>query len=67
VVLADFVPKEAANLREMAQEASISRLYGGIHFRSDNEAGLVLGETIGKRALARMRAPATAQSAATTR
>jgi membrane-associated phospholipid phosphatase len=31
----------------MAEEAAVSRLYGGIHFRSDNEAGFVLGRRVG--------------------
>ena len=31
----------------MAEEAAISRLYGGIHFRSDNDAGLELGHRVG--------------------
>jgi hypothetical protein len=38
----------------MAQEASMSRLYGGIHFRSDNEQGLIVGRQVAARALARL-------------
>ena len=34
---------------QAAQEAALSRLYGGIHFRSDNEAGLAQGICIGKK------------------
>lgn len=34
---------------EAAQEASLSRLYGGIHYRSDNEAGLKQGMCIGEK------------------
>jgi membrane-associated phospholipid phosphatase len=70
-VLADFFPESAQNLGSMAREAAVSRLYGGIHFRSDNEAGLALGEQIGARTLARLHASAPAQpggrGAATTR
>ncbi len=29
----------------------MSRLYGGIHFRSGNEAGLAQGRCIGKRVM----------------
>jgi len=47
-VLAAFFPDRATELRAMAEEAAISRLYGGIHFHSDNEAGLVLGRRIGE-------------------
>ena len=52
-VLAAFFPEDAAELQRMAEEAAMSRLYGGIHFRSDNEAGLALGRKIGALALAR--------------
>jgi membrane-associated phospholipid phosphatase len=62
-VLAGFFPESAPELKRMAQEAAVSRLYGGIHFASDNEAGLALGERIGVRALARLRAAAVPQFA----
>jgi hypothetical protein len=38
-----FFPEQADELRAAADEAAMSRLYGGIHFRSDNEEGLRLG------------------------
>jgi PAP2 superfamily len=50
-VLAGFFPDRAGRLNAMAEEAAISRLYGGIHFRSDNEAGLDLGRRVGEVAL----------------
>jgi membrane-associated phospholipid phosphatase len=50
-VLAGFFPARAAELAAMADEAAISRLYGGIHYRSDNDAGLVLGRRVGQVAL----------------
>lgn len=50
-VLAEFFPRHAHILRAWAVEAALSRLYGGIHFRTDNEAGLVLGRRIGHAAL----------------
>jgi hypothetical protein len=46
-VLAALFPDRAGKLGAMAEEAAISRLYGGIHFRSDNEAGLELGRRVG--------------------
>jgi membrane-associated phospholipid phosphatase len=46
-------PDAARKLRAWADEAAVSRLYGGIHFRSDNEAGLLLGKTIGRVAVTR--------------
>ena len=30
----------------MAQEAAMSRLYGGIHFRFDDDDGLQLGKSV---------------------
>jgi membrane-associated phospholipid phosphatase len=51
-VLSAFFPAEAAQLHAWAAEAAVSRLYGGIHFRSDNEVGLALGTSVGEAALA---------------
>jgi membrane-associated phospholipid phosphatase len=51
-VLSAFFPAEAAQLHAWAAEAAASRLYGGIHFRTDNEAGLSLGTSVGQAALA---------------
>ena len=50
-VLARFFPRSATRLRAMAEEAAVSRLYGGIHFASDNQAGLLLGREVGRAAL----------------
>lgn len=47
-VLAHLFPKDAAQFRAKTEEAGISRLYGGIHFRADHEAGLSLGHRIGQ-------------------
>jgi membrane-associated phospholipid phosphatase len=52
-VLAAYFRSAALQLRAWAEEAAISRLYGGIHFRSDNEAGLVLGRKVAKAAISR--------------
>lgn len=46
-VLAAVFPSRAAELAAMAEEAAVSRLYGGIHFRSDNDVGLELGRRVG--------------------
>lgn len=54
VVLAHFFPAQAEQLNGLAQQAAISRLYGGIHFASDNEVGLALGQAVAKKALARV-------------
>ena len=50
-VLGAFFPERAEALDGMAEQAAVSRLYGGIHFRSDNEAGLELGRRVGAVAL----------------
>ena len=47
-VLAAFFPADAARLDAQAEEAALSRLYGGIHWRSDNEVGLGVGRQIGE-------------------
>jgi hypothetical protein len=51
VVLGSFFPAERDRLWSQALEAAESRLYGGIHFRFDNENGLRLGSDIGRAAL----------------
>lgn len=50
-VLAHFFPRHGDELAAMAEEAALSRLYGGIHFASDNAAGLELGRKVGREAL----------------
>ena len=53
--LSYLLPQQAASLKSMAQEASLSRLYGGIHYRSDCEVGIQMGTNIGNIAIARAR------------
>lgn len=53
VVLGALFPADADDLAEMAGEAAISRLYGGIHCPIDNDAGMVLGRRVGRAALER--------------
>jgi hypothetical protein len=48
-VLGHFFPSEAAAYGAMADEAGISRLYGGIHYPSDIENGKAHGARIGAR------------------
>ena len=47
-VLADFLPDQKQRFADMATEAAESRIWGGIHFRSDNEEGLKLGASVGR-------------------
>ena len=51
-VLAAFYPSERPMLEAVAEEASLSRLYAGIHYRFDMEAGLALGRRAAAKALA---------------
>jgi membrane-associated phospholipid phosphatase len=52
-VLAYFFPNDGARLRYMAEEAAQSRLYAGIHYRSDNETGKQVGRQLGALAIQR--------------
>ena len=45
-ILGSFFPAERARLNAMAEEAAQSRLDGGLHYRFDNETGLVLGRKV---------------------
>ena len=53
-VLGALFPDQARELAAMAYEAAISRLYGGIHYSFDNDAGLDLGRRIGAVTLRRL-------------
>lgn len=57
VVLAHLRPAQAGSFQEMAQAAADSRLYGGIHLRSDNEEGLRLGRQVGQLVAAQLAGP----------
>ena len=50
-VLSAFFSAQDDELAAMAEEAAISRLYGGIHYRSDNEVGFTLGKRVGQVAV----------------
>jgi membrane-associated phospholipid phosphatase len=50
-VLAASFPSEAGRLAAVAEESSLSRLYAGIHYRFDMEAGLALGRAVAAKAL----------------
>jgi hypothetical protein len=52
-VLSHIIPSKSAYFNSKAEEASLSRLYGAIHFRSDCENGLILGKKVGQIAVAR--------------
>jgi membrane-associated phospholipid phosphatase len=55
-VLGFLFPESAAEFEAKAQEAAISRLWGGIHWRADSETGLDMGRKIGELFVERARA-----------
>jgi hypothetical protein len=48
-------PRHFNSFRQAAEEAAISRFYGGIHFMDAIENGLVQGEKVGKRVVEKIR------------
>src|SRR5687768_2527191 len=50
-VMGYFFPKERADFTRIAEEQAMSRLYGGIHFRFDNDIGLALGRQVARHAV----------------
>lgn len=48
-------PGKAGDYMSMASEASLSRLYGCIHYRSDIDVGMTMGKAIGGKAVQRAR------------
>ena len=51
-VLTAVFPSERTRLAQIADEASLSRLYAGIHYRFDMVAGLALGRAAAAKAMA---------------
>ncbi|MEO6734139.1 MAG: phosphatase PAP2 family protein [Ferruginibacter sp.] len=54
-ILGHIIPERAAQYDAMAMEASLSRMYGGIHYKSDCTVGLVVGKNVGNYAVQRAR------------
>jgi hypothetical protein len=53
-VRAGFEARSYPNFMAAADDAAVSRLYGGIHYRMDNEQGEVLGRCVGDAFTARV-------------
>ncbi|MFZ9505058.1 MAG: PA-phosphatase, partial [Cyclobacteriaceae bacterium] len=60
-ILGHLIPEKAEAFEEMATEASLSRLYGAIHYRSDCEKGLETGNKIGAFAIQKALADGSGQ------
>ena len=54
-ILGHIIQSRAAAYNDMAKEASLSRLYGAIHYRSDIETGMTVGAKVGDYAVQRAR------------
>jgi membrane-associated phospholipid phosphatase len=50
-VLAEFFPGEDGQLQAQLTEAGLSRMYGGIHYRFDIDAGAALGRSVAQWAI----------------
>ena len=46
--LGHFFPEERAEFTRIAEEQAMSRLYGGIHYRFDDDEGLTLGRVVAR-------------------
>lgn len=54
-LLAYFFPLEKDQCMKMAKDGAESRFHAGIHFRSDNEVGLVLGRNVAAMVIDRLK------------
>ena len=55
-LLSYLLPENASKYQAMAQQAGMSRLISGIHYRIDVETGLTVGQNVGNYAVARAQA-----------
>ncbi|MEA5620007.1 ScyD/ScyE family protein [Cronbergia sp. UHCC 0137] len=60
------VDREFDNFTDAANEAGISRIYGGIHFNSANVEGLATGRSVGNYVLENLLAPVISDTTAPT-
>lgn len=65
--LAAVFPGDRARIARLSREASISRLYGGVNYRSDLDAGQRLGRQVAELALARYNADGAPRRSSTAR
>jgi hypothetical protein len=55
-LFSNFFPRDKSLFNKIANDGAESRFHAGIHFRSDNDAGLELGRTIAAKVIERLRA-----------
>jgi membrane-associated phospholipid phosphatase len=58
-VMAELFPDRAAFYRAKGEEASLSRIWAGVHYRFDVTIGEALGTRVGDAVVARMKADGT--------
>jgi membrane-associated phospholipid phosphatase len=51
-----FFPADRAHFEKIAKDGAESRFQAGIHFRTDNDAGLVLGKKVASKVIEKMKA-----------
>lgn len=56
-VLSEYFPQDKELWWNLAEEAGMSRIWGGIHYPADHKAGIKLGKQVGEKALKRSVAP----------
>ncbi len=56
LILAQYFPAERGRLEKVANEAGLSRIYAGIHYRFDVDAGEEIGRKVAALAVARQEA-----------
>jgi hypothetical protein len=49
--LSFLFPQDEQLFHDLAKECSESRFEGGVHFRTDNEVGLVVGNQVGSQVI----------------
>jgi membrane-associated phospholipid phosphatase len=54
-VLGSFFPQDRSEFTRIAEEQAMSRLWGGIHYRFDDDEGLALGRAVARNAVERER------------
>jgi membrane-associated phospholipid phosphatase len=50
-VLGHYFPQDRAEFTRIAEEQAMSRLWGGIHYRFDDDEGLALGRVVARHAV----------------
>jgi membrane-associated phospholipid phosphatase len=54
-ILGYLFPRDAVTLAALAEEANESRIWAGIHYRSDTVAGAALGRAVANKVIDRAR------------